>query len=557
MDESIKIQIAMFRFGIISDFLYRTRMKRGEKERLLNEKSKCYWKIPFSIKKQISRSTIKNWIRNYQNSGRNIKSLYPKERNDAGICQTICDETAQQLIELRKELSGCPVTKLVLEMERSHLIGSEKELKYHNAIRLLHRHGLMHRSKSKETKKQKEQENLRIQWSWLGKLAQGKVNCEELKRLLSRNMPLEDIEVLHECILTRPIKYRNRAVTVLSSFRGIPLQVISDYLLVSVSTAQKYLKRYNSGAIAKLLKHRRGGIRKYENPEYIDALFSVIHSPPSLYGFNRTTWRHQDIQKVMAEKNLPISKGYITTIVKNAGYRYRKAKTVLTSNDPKYRQKVNKIKDTLSNLGPKEKFFSVDEYGPFAVKLQGGRSLMPPGQTKVIPQWQKSKGSLIITAALELSTNQISYFYSKQKNTAEMIKLLNLLVDQYMEEACIYFSWDAASWHASKKFKKKTDEINSRTHPLVCPRVGLVPLPTSAQFLNVIESVFSGMARAIIHNSDYQSVDDCKSAIDRYFSERNEYFQKHPKRAGKKIWGNERVKTTFSESNNCKDPLYR
>lgn len=34
------------------------------------------------------------------------------------------------------------------------------------------------------------------------------------------------------------------------------------------------------------------------------------------------------------------------------------------------------------------------------------------------------------------------------------------------------------------------------------------PLPKRAQFLNVIESVFSGMARAVIQNSDYASVDE-------------------------------------------------
>ena len=89
------------------------------------------------------------------------------------------------------------------------------------------------------------------------------------------------------------------------------------------------------------------------------------------------------------------------------------------------------------------------------------------------------------------------------------------------------------------------------------PLVELAPLPSSAQFLNVIESVFSGMAKAIIHNSDYQSVDECKLAIDRYFSERNKAFLENPKRAGKKIWGKEVVKPIFKESNNCKDPKYR
>src|SRR5258707_5713770 len=64
------------------------------------------------------------------------------------------------------------------------------------------------------------------------------------------------------------------------------------------------------------------------------------------------------------------------------------------------------------------------------------------------------------------------------------------------------------------------------------------------------------MARGILHNSDYDSVEAAKDAIDRYYAERNEYFQAHPKRAGHKIWGQERVQSEFHESNNCTDPLY-
>jgi hypothetical protein len=164
-----------------------------------------------------------------------------------------------------------------------------------------------------------------------------------------------------------------------------------------------------------------------------------------------------------------------------------------------------------------------------------------------------------VTAALELSTNQVTHFYSNNKNTTEMITLMNLLVEKYSDQECIYFSWDAASWHASKELQKWVDEVNSKESrkKIESPIVKLAPLPTCAQFLNVIESVFSGMARAIIHNSDYGSVTECKAAIDRHFMERNEHFEKNPKRAGKKIWGSERVNSIFSESNNCKDPMYR
>ena len=87
--------------------------------------------------------------------------------------------------------------------------------------------------------------------------------------------------------------------------------------------------------------------------------------------------------------------------------------------------------------------------------------------------------------------------------------------------------------------------------------VEAVPLPSRAQFLNVIESVFSGMARAVIHNSDYRTVDAAKAAIDRHFEERNAHFALHPRRAGRKIWSKERELAAFSEANNCKDPRYR
>jgi DDE superfamily endonuclease len=212
----------------------------------------------------------------------------------------------------------------------------------------------------------------------------------------------------------------------------------------------------------------------------------------------------------------------------------------------------------LANLKADEKFFSIDEFGPFAVKMQGGKSFMKADQVKVVPQFQKNKGVLIVTVALELSENQVTHFYSATKNTEEMLKLLEILLVKYADQSCVYISWDAASWHASKKLYERVDEINSPGHQAEHkhPLVKLAPLPSHAQFLNIIESVFSGMAKAIIHNSDYQSVKEAKAAIDRYFAERNQEFKDEPKRAGGKIWRKEIVVAKFSTGNNCKDERY-
>lgn len=247
----------------------------------------------------------------------------------------------------------------------------------------------------------------------------------------------------------------------------------------------------------------------------------------------------------------------IQKIIKAGGYRWRAARVVLTSKDPHYKDKVAHIEEVLGSLQKEERFFSIDEFSPFTVNMKGGRRLVAPGVQPTVPQWQPSKGKLILTAALELSRNQISCFYSTAKNSVEMIKLAELLIQEYSTVKKLYLSWDAASWHSSVSVNNFITEHNSVAEEKGLPIIELVPLPANAQFLNVIESVFSGMARAIIHNSDYQSVDDAKHAINLYFAERNKQFLQFPKRAGKKIWGLEETASQFTAANNCKNPKYR
>jgi transposase len=394
---------------------------------------------------------------------------------------------------------------------------------------------------------------------WMLGVLQGGSGYSVLEDQLEGKLGSQDLGKLYEYVLDKPLRYRNRAISILSYLYGIRESVIADFLFIETKTIRAYIHRWRMGGFEELFDFSRKDIKKCKDETFIDAIFTILHAPPSSYGINRTTWKMEDIHRIMAQEGLPISVINIRKIIKDAGYSVRKAKKVLTSTDPNYREKLEEITRILSHLGEKEKFFSVDEFGPFSVKIHGGRSLVPKGEVKEIPQYQKSKGSLILTGALELSTNQMTHFYSDKKDTDEMITLLDILLVKYADEQCIYLSWDAASWHISKKLNERVDEINNpeyrKEHTV--PMVKLAPLPASAQFLNVIESVFSGMARAILHNSDYESVEECMKAIDRYFAERNQSFLENPKRAGNKIWGDERVEAKFSESNNCKDPRWR
>lgn len=354
-----------------------------------------------------------------------------------------------------------------------------------------------------------------------------------------------------------------KAVVVIDSHLGAGPTNLSS----KVEKCPRIVKRWIEAYVRKGMHALRANRKKRLSPEKLaemkqkrDRIIQILHETPPIHGINRASWSLKTLARAFEKQyGESIGKSTVSEYVKAEGYTFRKARRVLTSPDPSYREKLQEITRVLSNLRDDEKFFSIDEFGPFSVRMQGGRALTPKGTIRVVPQRQRSKGRLIVTGALELSTNQITHFYSEKKNTDEMIRLLDILLRHYSKQRCLYLSWDAASWHVSAKLAERVQEVNlaAETSHRGIPVVKLMPLPASAQFLNVIESVFSGMAKAILHNSDYRSVEDCRTAIDRYFAERNEAYRRNPRRAGKKIWGKELVKPCFAPSNNCKDPNWR
>ena len=391
----------------------------------------------------------------------------------------------------------------------------------------------------------------------MARVVQGKLDPLEL----TTSMPKQHRAGFRNYVVPALIcdkKYRQtRAIAITMFLLGAHRRTVAEFMGVSHWSARKWYRLFLEGKYVNLLVSPER-TPKWQQQKYKDKLFEILHSPPRDYDINRTTWTIDLLVDVMADEGCPLGKNYICRAIKSEGIVFRKTREVLTSNDPDYRQKLQRITRTLRRLGPADRFFSIDEYGPVSIRERGGRRRVRRGEKPTVPQYQESKGTIILTAALELSSNQITHFYSEKKDTEEMIKLLHVLLEKYWDCRRLYFSWDAASWHSSKQFLAEVKRINSKKfrNENQSPTVKLIPLPARAQFLNVIESVFSGLAQSVIHNSNYQSVKDAKTAIDRYFDERNSFFQANPRPAGNKIWGKEQVPSYFSVSHNCKNSVY-
>ena len=403
-----------------------------------------------------------------------------------------------------------------------------------------------------------------LQLLLIHKLKTGKLNWEEAFSELNIPKP-DDFQQLYKCLDDRDIKgSQTKAFLALLMTLGLRKEFLAMYFDVSTRLLRKIMLLRKRGNLNEITKNNiRERIPRHLRTDVQSVVTKTLHEPPSLYGINRTTWTinllTSTINQSQPKLEFNLTRSNVSHTIKAMGYRFKKTKEVLTSNDPDYKIKLRKITTTLQRLGPADRFFSIDEYGPISVKHRGGKLLVPDGARPVVQQYQYPKGKVIMTAALELVNNQVSYFYSEKKDSEEMVKLAKFLQQKYHYCRYLYFSWDAASWHSSKYFLSQLNQINDPTYrnDNQLPKIILRPLPARAQFLNVIESVFSGMSRSIIQNSNYSTVEEMRNAIDLYFKERNDFFRKNPHRAGNKIWGNERTKSSFSVSNNCKDVFIR
>lgn len=198
-------------------------------------------------------------------------------------------------------------------------------------------------------------------YRWMNCIMQDDIPLVELQNQFAGSFKANEVLALTSHIKTGPLRLRNKAVALLTFKRPISIRLISRFLHLNINTVTKWRKEFQRGGISAVLTRSSQNPKKSDLSQYREAVFSILHGPPSAYGFNRTSWRMTDIVRV------------------------------------------------------------------------------------------KSKGSLILTAALELSENRVTHFYSEHKNTEEMLKLLETLLAEYAGQTCIFFSWDAASWHASKK----------------------------------------------------------------------------------------------------------
>ena len=508
-------KIALFRYGLIAPLILELRLPPGELTRRAREIACRDYDFPYSRRKSISVDSLLNWVLRYHKGG--FEALVTKPRYDRGQSRAITPQIAELIERLKRANPGRTGTSLLRELPLSPEEG-RPSVSAATVYRFLKLKGLSTRD------------------LLAGRPLEAYKNSWHIEFIR-----IEDRRLLTEWRRSKNKNLWQKAVTVLENQNLLP-EEIAKKIERPVAEIRKWIKAFNRDGLDGLNPPRKPYANAQKRELALDQkrrrILEILHDSPRSFGINRSNWSFPSLAAAYSRQHdEPISTSTVGRLVKKSGYTMKKARKVLSSPDPQYREKVDLVLHTLQTLKPGELFFFVDELGPLRVKRYGGRTLVQKAEPYTIPQNQPYLGVVTMAGALNAVTNQVTWVYGRSKDTSAMIDLIEILFNQHRSASKLYITWDMASWHRSNLLVEWLDTFNEETERSAGgPLIHLVPLPTSSQFLDVIEAIFSGMKKAVIHHSNYRSEKEMKAAISRHFAERNEYFLLNPKRAGKKIW---------------------
>ena len=138
MDREKQEKIAVFRFGVIFPLVEKELHEYwGEKERIIRELVSKEWEIPYSKRSYISKATILNWVKRYEEGGRKIEALFPASRGDRGRMRSITDEQIDALMKLRQDNPKLSTPRLVEKAKAAGVFPPGGEVSMASIYRLM------------------------------------------------------------------------------------------------------------------------------------------------------------------------------------------------------------------------------------------------------------------------------------------------------------------------------------------------------------------------------------------------------------------------------------
>jgi transposase len=289
-----------------------------------------------------------------------------------------------------------------------------------------------------------------------------------------------------------------RARIILRAAEGVANVAIADELGISVPTVGLWRTRFRERGLAGLADGPRTGRPATYGREIRERVLVATLTPPE----GATHWSTRRLAVAVG-----VSPNTILRIWREGRLKPHRSETFKYSSDPELVAKVTDVVGLYLDPPARAIVLSVDEKTQIQA-LDHTQPMLPlrPGQVERHTHDYKRNGTTSLFAALEVGTGEVTTEVHERHTAADFLAFLNLLARTYPKRQ-IHVILDNVSTH-------KTLEIQTwlRRHK----RFHFHFTPTSASWLNQVETWFGILTRQALRRASFESVRALVAAIERF-----------------------------------------
>jgi transposase len=296
-----------------------------------------------------------------------------------------------------------------------------------------------------------------------------------------------------------------RARIVLRSAEGAPIERIAAELGVAIMTVKLWRRRYAAAGLAGLADAPRPGHPPTYTREDRDRLVALTLGPPP----EGTT--HWSVRR-MAQRT-GMSPSTVHRIWAELGYRPHRTETFKFSTDPALEAKVRDVVALYLDPPDGAIVLSVDEKTQIQA-LDRTQPLLPmrPGQVERHTHDYTRHGTTCLFAALEVGTGQVTTDTRERHTGADFLAFMRRVAREY----------------PTGELHVVLDNVSTHKTPAVLawlarhPRIAFHFTPTSASWMNQVETWFGILTRQAIRRGSFRSVKELVAMIDAFTRQWND-----------------------------------
>ncbi len=302
-------------------------------------------------------------------------------------------------------------------------------------------------------------------------------------------------------------------MVVLASAGGNSVSVIADLVQTSPDRVREMIHRFNEMGMSSLDPRWAGGRTRRISDDDRAFIVKVAKKRPRSLGQPFTRWSIRKLQRYLATKKhrtITVGRERLRQILAEEGITFQRTKTWKESPDPLREQKLARIEEVLEHH--RDRVFAFDEFGPLAIKPEGGSCWSAKGKPQRLPaNYHKTHGTRQFYACYSLGEDRLWGIVYKAKSARNALAALKSCRKQVPDGERIYVILDNLSSHRGKTLVKWCEDNN----------VELCFTPTYGSWANPIEAHFGPLREFVLNNSNYKNHAALSRAVHAYLRWRN------------------------------------